>query len=408
MSLTGSKPRLLHLSLLLATVLAIVLLLQADAHAQTTADPDYWKQTTTRSQTVYSFLYRQSPQAVPTSYSPASGPASSLTTDFRSLPSTNPQVEPLWRQTRKTLSASQLSPALRALGTIGLTVGAFDLGWKIGSGLNAKFLKIGIPANGTLGDYYSPQIDFRQAGERSQLWYQIPVPEDAWVWSIYSSAFSWQRSMEYRGAGTTNCPWQIFAPPAGFTEVSIPMGCGDGPGSLRIAYMPEDGLAAKSSIQDYTTQPYDYASPAPTPPPQTTVEEAMEEQLEKPENESLRQWLNRKLGSPREEDPLGVDPPNPDIEFPGFFTHWEDHGDEFATPYEDPLEYWRDAAEIVESGDNGNPDFLKCERSDGALIYWDSAKRAIVIVKDGKIVTFFRPAGPPPADFNYYLNECSS
>jgi len=34
---------------------------------------------------------------------------------------------------------------LRALGTVGLAAGTFDVGWKIGIGINAKLLKIGVP-----------------------------------------------------------------------------------------------------------------------------------------------------------------------------------------------------------------------------------------------------------------------
>ena len=36
-------------------------------------------------------------------------------------------------------------PRLRALGTVGLAAGTFDVGWKIGIGINAKLLKIGVP-----------------------------------------------------------------------------------------------------------------------------------------------------------------------------------------------------------------------------------------------------------------------
>lgn len=55
-------------------------------------------------------------------------------------------------------------------------------------------------------------------------------------------------------------------------------------------------------------------------------------------------------------------------------------------------------------GDTQTPGYLKCVRpSDGALIYLDDAKRAIVIVKDGKIVTYYAPTG----DFDYFWSECN-
>jgi hypothetical protein len=68
---------------------------------------------------------------------------------------------------------------------------------------------------------------------------------------------------------------------------------------------PENALGAPAPIEHYTTQPYDKSSPAPTPPPQTTVEQSIENELAKPENSLLRQWLNYELGSPGERDPVG-------------------------------------------------------------------------------------------------------
>jgi hypothetical protein len=290
-------------------------------------DVDYWKRNATRKDTVHSFVYRQSPQAVPTTYSPVSGPASSLTSDFRQLPSTHPRTEPVWRAGRTVPPKIGLSPALRALGTVGLAAETFDLGWKIGTGINAKFLRIGVPANGEIpATYTNPQITFRAANERSPLWYKVPVPEDAWVWSVYSSAYSDQRSSEYRPrVPNGGCQSQAFTPPAGFTEVTAPAeeySCLPGlyytwPPlyDLKIAYVPEDGLKARAPIEDYTTQPYTKSSPAPTPPAQSAVEQSIESELEKPENAELRQWLNYKLGSPGERDPVGsgVNVPQPAV-----------------------------------------------------------------------------------------------
>ena len=48
--------------------------------------------------------------------------------------------------------------------------------------------------------------------------------------------------------------------------------------------------------------------------------------------------------------------------------------------YDDPGEYWRVAADIVERGEDNDPDVLSCDRpSDGARIYWDGTRRAIVM-----------------------------
>jgi hypothetical protein len=260
---------------------------------------------------MHRFVYRQSPQPIPPGYDPVLEAEQILRQRQATLPPANPKAPSLWQQIRGVTVKSALSTPLRALGTIGLAKATFELGWKIGTGINAKFLRIGIPGDEQPSTYSSPEIHFRAQGQRSQLWYQIPVPEDAWVWSIYSSAFSWQRSMEYRGPGTTQCARQIFTPPPEFREVVIPMGCDGGPGDLRIAYLPVNALAAAGPIEDYTGQPYDRSSGAPAAPPQTTVEESIETELEKPENSLLRQWLNYQLGSPGETDPTGIGPRNP-------------------------------------------------------------------------------------------------
>lgn len=123
--------------------------------------------------------------------------------DLYSLERAGTSASPqLHRELRTVRSAgARVLPPLRSLGTIGLAVGAFDLGWKIGTGINAKLLKIGVPPNGEIPASYSrPIIEFRSAGQRSQLWYKVPIPEDGWVWSIYSSALPCMGSCTCVGA----------------------------------------------------------------------------------------------------------------------------------------------------------------------------------------------------------------
>lgn len=169
-------------------------------------------------------------------------------------------------------------------------------------------------------------------------------------------------------------------------------------------YAPENALRAAGPIEPYTDQPYQRSSLAPTSPPQTTVEQSIQDELTKPENELLRDWLNYQLGSPGQRDPLGIDPPNAGIEFPDFEEHWGDHWEEFPQ-YSDPWEYWQGAVDIVERGDrspSGGEGVLKCERSDGSFVYWDLSKATFVVVRDGKIETYFKP---DDAD-RYWLDEC--
>jgi hypothetical protein len=302
-------------------LLAIVAILPASADALVNEDPNFWKQTAERRATVDRLMYSQSPQSIPSSYDPVQEAEQILRSQQRSLPASNPQVPRLWQQVRSVTAKSALSTPLRALGTVSLAVGTFELGWKIGNGFNAKFLRIGLPANGEIpAAYSSPQLSFRSAGQTSQLWYKVPVPEDGWVWSVYSSAYSYQRSMEYRPrVANGECQSQAFTPPAGFIEVSAPAqeySCNTNPNlvdvnELKSAYLPENGLTAPSPIEDYTSQPYDRSSPAPAAPPRSDVEQAISSELDKPENAVLRDWLNYELGSPGQSDPTGVGEPNP-------------------------------------------------------------------------------------------------
>jgi hypothetical protein len=152
-------------------LLAIVAILPASADALVNEDPNFWKQTAERRATVDRLMYSQSPQSIPSSYDPVQEAEQILRSQQRSLPASNPQVPRLWQQVRSVTAKSALSTPLRALGTVSLAVGTFELGWKIGNGFNAKFLRIGLPANGEIpAAYSSPQLSFRSAGQTSQLW----------------------------------------------------------------------------------------------------------------------------------------------------------------------------------------------------------------------------------------------
>jgi hypothetical protein len=54
-------------------------------------------------------------------------------------------------------------------------------------------------------------------------------------------------------------------------------------------------------------------------------------------------------------------------------------------------------------GRGGDPEVLTCTRSDGAILYWDTVKQALVVIEDDKITTYFRP----DRGFDYWLDECS-
>ncbi|HEX7298544.1 MAG TPA: hypothetical protein VF257_06035 [Solirubrobacteraceae bacterium] len=381
------------------------------ATARATPDTDYWTRAADTRDTVYRFVYGQSPQAIPSSYDPVAEAESILQERQAALSPSNPTAPSLWQAMRTTTVRSALSTPLSALGSIALGIGVFEIGWKIGSGANAKFLKLGVPE--AIPD---TNTDFRGNGSYQELWWN-PAGYDPYFERVIQpvAGFTWMRFTDSgwygywrTGSPESDCDMNRVAPPAGVTVVTSAFfgpHCGSLPDrttDYHLAYVAEDSLGATGPIETYTTQSYDRSSPEPTPPSQSTVEGNIDTALADPDNDELKHWINYQVGSPGESDPSGVGQDNPDIPWESWtdlIRHFETHGDEFDTPYEDLHEYWRDAAEIVEA------DEMSCIRpSDGSKIYWDSERQAIVIVTDGKIQTYF----VPDIGFQYWLTECNS
>jgi hypothetical protein len=297
---------------------------QRSASAQAVTGPDYWRGTQERRDTLYRFVYRQSPQAIPSGYSSvAEAERITLTEAQRSLPASNPQVRSLWARIRAITIESGLSTAPRALGSISLAVGVFEIGWRIGSGINAKFLRLGVPE-----EIPHTETDFRGNGRRQELvWHaaghnpfagRIIQPIDAFTWRRHTDSGFY----DYWQTGTPerNCDMPRVAPPAGVTVVTTPFATATCYGIERLTdyhlgYVTEDDFGAPGPIEDYTGQPYDRSTGVPPAPPQTTVEQAIDTELDKPENELLRDWLNYQLGSPGQTDPVtgDVNVPQPDV-----------------------------------------------------------------------------------------------
>lgn len=306
--------------LVLATLVVFIAAMAADqttAHAQVVADPDHWKQTTEHRNTVYRFVYGQSPQAIPASYDPVREAEEILRRQQRTLPPSNPEARRLWSQVRAMGAKAGLSVPLRALGTVGLVVGTFEIGWKIGTGINAKFLKIGIPewsAASSMRNWTS--IRWRQARSRSFFGAYYPA-QDGWLINVSHCC---NGSSVDRWAGEP-CPVSGLVPPAPFItqgpEASTARCAAPDGGyvaqDVYYGWAPEDALTPTGPIEEYTSQPYSRSSAAPRPPSQTAVEQAVDSELDKPDNELLRQWLNYQLGSPGEQDPTGdgVNVPQP-------------------------------------------------------------------------------------------------
>lgn len=369
------------------------------AHA--TPDTAYWTRAADTRDTIYRFVYGQSPQAIPSAYDPVAEAEEILRQRQATLPPANPQASSLWRRMRTLTVDTGLSPKLRALGTLGLATTAFEVGWKIGSGLNAKFLRVGLPEPPSPKAGPSTGFLFFATSGTYPALNSNPLPADGWLLQYAYASQHW-RSVNLTYGWNDPCAY-LTGPPVGFHVLAgTAIGWCVGTAPVESYWLAEDELPALGGIEAYTSQGYDVASVAPTAPSRSTVESTIDSRVSDPDNDVLRQWLNYHVGSPGESDPTGVGEDNPDIPWKSWtdlVEHFDDHADEFDPAYEDPYEYWRDAAEIVEA------DELSCTRpSDGSQIYWDSERQAIVIVTGGKIQTYFVPG----TGFQYWLNECNS
>lgn len=308
----GHRQKIRSLTLIVALA-AVALTLASlarpfSAHALI-PDPDFWKQTAERQDTVNRLIYAESPQSIPSSYSAMREAEEILRAREQALPPANPQTPGIWQQLRTVTVRSSLSTPMRALGTVGLAVGTFEVGWKIGSGINAKFLHIGIPeATDPTVDYRWTEIRWADALSQTFAGAEWPAA-DGWLISMRQTCCSFDATNRWFDAP---CPFSGFTPPAPFVVggpvatttqcygTGVPPGYADA--SVRYGWASEDALTAAGPIEDYDSQSHTKASPAPTPDSQSTVEDAIEDELAQPENELLLQWLNYNLGSPGESD----------------------------------------------------------------------------------------------------------
>ncbi len=254
--------------------------------------------------TTYSFFYRQAPQTLPADYDPVAEATQVLLEHNQSLPASNPEVPSLWQQIRGVTIESALSTPMRALGTIGLAAGTFDVGWKIGSGIDAKFLKIGVPEP--------------PPAPPGPITYRLRfiTSEGKWLFENNYGRNNWYPGF-FQQRHSDCDPYGVQGAPAGMDEVSVgPLtNCSIGGPTITsdvVQYwMPENSLAQPAAIEDYSNQPFDYQSASPVAPTQADAEAQIDQALDKPQYAELRQWLNYQLGSPGETDPLGIGPPNP-------------------------------------------------------------------------------------------------
>jgi|GEM_PF-5908190 len=267
---------------------------------------------------IVEFNYRGSAQ-------PAPPPCSQVCQDLRAAETrpggwSSPAAQELSREARNLRVATGLSKALRFTGTISLGPTAFELGYMIGSGANAKFFRIGMPA--TAPDmtaapqrlsYYSSCSTSSPCAIGSPYHDQATITKPALVWqwdaawnSPYGANWWTWRSNDF------DCQHPPVPPdaPNVFTSATQSSTCSGSPdhvGSTVSAWWYQEDIQATSPVQDYAGQPYDYVDWwPPADPGLTTTATRTRAELESGRYPVLNQKLGYELRVPGTCDP--VDP----------------------------------------------------------------------------------------------------
>lgn len=239
-----------------------------------------------------------------------------FTKEGRPLPN-NVSSEKLHRELRTIRMSTKVLPPLRVLGTFGLAVGVFDLGWKIGTGINTKFLKIGVPDASPAGQSWQwHRVTWRTARSGSYFGASWPA-EDSWVVSLKQTC-CWYDEREWWFSPP--CSLTGFTPPAPFVigSASSTARCTSGSPPLTVYWgaAGENALAARGPIEDFTTQAFTRTTTAwdDKPADGSQLETRVRAQLESGNYPSYEAWAAERLDPTNHDEATEQD--RDDCEFP--------------------------------------------------------------------------------------------
>lgn len=212
-------------------------------------------------------------------------------------------------------------PELRFLGTVGLALGAFDLGWKVGTGLNTKLLKIGIPAGGDHGtDYCSGTCPQRLTYTTSLTpfpdWAGPDYPSSeggvfAWQWTICSFSCQTRSTRQVPDGGGPACDGDPSIPSSlhVITAMSAGTRCSATPVTTQAGYLLPSELGASAPVDDYTDQPYDVQTTSwpDAPTSQDQLKTRVRAGFEGGEYPFAEAWYAHQLDPQTYEDPTAED-----------------------------------------------------------------------------------------------------
>jgi hypothetical protein len=236
-----------------------------------------------------------------------------------------PEMQQLSREARTLRVATGLSNAIRLAGTIGLAATAFDVGYLIGSGVNAKFFRVGIPAKAPDLSAAPQRLSFFSSCSPtapctigSPYHDQATITQPVYVWRWDSA---WQSPYganwwDWR-SNDANCNHPPPPPdaPNVFESAASSSTCVGNPdvaGTTTSAWWYLNDLPATTPVQDYTGQPSDYQDWwPPSDPSVSTVTTRTRDELENRPYPVLNQKLEYEFGVPEICDPVEPDICNP-------------------------------------------------------------------------------------------------
>jgi hypothetical protein len=269
---------------------------------------------------IVEYNYRGSAQASP----PSCGPVCQdlRTAETRPGGWSTPEMQQLSRESRTLRVATGLSKAIRLIGGVSLGAAAFDVGYLIGGGANAKFFRVGLPAKSPVLTAAPQRLSFFDSCSPSSPcpigshYHDRPTltqPAYVWQWNANWDSPYGANWWDWRSNdGDCNHPAPPTDAPHVFESVASSSTCLASPtdqtGTTTTAWWYQDDLPATTPLLDYNGQPSDYQDWwPPTDPGFQTTKTRTRNELESGRYPLLNQKIEHELGVPEVCDPVDPD-----------------------------------------------------------------------------------------------------
>lgn len=308
----------MRIAMLVCTVLAVLGVISSSAHAYTLhpkVEAEFDK--------IVEFNYRGSAQT-------SQPNCSAVCQELRSAETrpggwSTPAAEQLSREARTLRITTGLTDAIRLANSFSLGLTAFDVGYVIGSGLNAKFFRVGLPAKSPNVSAAPQKLVFASSCSPTSpcsigsIYHdRTTITRPAYIWR-WDAAWDSPYGANYWDWRSNDSDCQHPSPPPDapniFETVASSSTCHDDPdhtGTTTSAWWYQDDLRATTPVQDYTGEPWDYVDWwPPTNPGVPTTTTRTRTELESNRYPILNEKMEYELGVPEVCDPVEPDVCNP-------------------------------------------------------------------------------------------------